>query len=142
MSLYVKDIVKLWVTKDQNYKQPQFERSDDSLNTRERSDVNTFISGYAVLTNTGSTNTITLSSGDLATIRSVYIEASNTVTVNVQKSSAGLVAMVLEPETNETAKAFCDINVNTGSATLNISTAGGSAGTDNAVTVTWVLIGV
>lgn len=142
MSLYVKDIIKLFVTTDSSYKQPLFERSNETLNTRERSDINTFVSGHAVLTNTGSTNTITLSAGDLSVIRGVYIEASNTVTVNVQKSTAGIVACVLEPDTNDTGKLFCDINVNTGSSTLNISTAGGSAGTDNAVTVSWVLFGV
>lgn len=136
MALYVKDLVKLWVTTDSNYKQPVFERSDDTLNTRERTDISVVRSGYSVLESNA--DTVAISTNDMATVLAVYVESSDKVKLNITKSSAGIVDAVVGPVTNTKAKFFCDVNVNTSSSTTTIQNISGNAN----VVVSWAILGV
>lgn len=135
MAIYIKDYLKLHITKDANYLQPFLERSSETLDTRTRSDSNVVSMGHAVL---ASTDVVTLSAGDITTVLGVYIESNANVVVNCKTSGgAGLASCVLAPPTNGTAKVYAEVNVATSSGVFNITAPSGVA-----AAVTWVLVGV
>ncbi len=144
MAIFTKDTVKLWVTTDQNYKQPLFERSDESLNTRERTDCNVCESGHAFLAANADVAYL-VGSGvgantDITTILGIYIEASDDVWVNCKTTSTnvGINKLELQKSSNGNAVAYLTCNVATASGTFDVTAMSGNANTK----VSWVIFGV
>lgn len=144
MAISVKDTIKLYVSTDSNYKQSLFERSDESLNTRERTDCNVCESGHAFLGTNGDIAYI-VGNGvggntDIATILGIYIESSDDIWVNCKTTATnvGINKLELQKSSNGNAVAFLTCNVAIASGTFDVTAMSGNANTK----VSWVIFGV